>query len=238
MNNYHSLAAISITVVIYAITYLLAKLNILSPANLRKIWNSALLIFFLASAVLGLILAVSLDNQIVITWYSRVLWWHVEAGLAMTVVGIIHFLAHLNYYWLMAKSIRIKNTPNAYQIKKVSKFFLVLISFLTLNLLTGCTVDNNKNVNQTSDDKKTKIQSPTNAQADTLVVAAPTNGGNDALEVTSACIGCGRCINTDPAHFTFDNSRRQSTVIFQDNLDSAALGRAVSNCPANAIVRT
>lgn len=49
------------------------------------------------------------------------------------------------------------------------------------------------------------------------------------------CIGCGKCINVDPAHFLMDTDTRKSTVISQSDLGSSTLANAIDRCPTDAI---
>ena len=48
------------------------------------------------------------------------------------------------------------------------------------------------------------------------------------------CIGCGACVAIDSEHFDF-NDNGLSSVIKQDNLDSANLKSAMESCPTGAI---
>lgn len=48
------------------------------------------------------------------------------------------------------------------------------------------------------------------------------------------CIGCGACVAIDPEHFDF-NENGLSSVIKEDNLESANLKSAMESCPTGAI---
>lgn len=48
------------------------------------------------------------------------------------------------------------------------------------------------------------------------------------------CIGCGACVAIDPEHFDFNESGL-SSVIKNDNLESANLKSAMESCPTGAI---
>lgn len=54
------------------------------------------------------------------------------------------------------------------------------------------------------------------------------------LTVNDSCIGCGACVAIDSEHFDF-NEDGMSSVISNDNLESAELQNAISSCPVNAI---
>ncbi len=50
------------------------------------------------------------------------------------------------------------------------------------------------------------------------------------------CIGCGACVAIDPEHFDF-NDNGLSSVISNENLDSANLTSALESCPTGAITK-
>ena len=115
-------------------------------------------------------------------------------------------------------------------------------------LLTGCTNNNNQNINtiipeseiNTQKNNKTEEQ---NLNANDLESkTANTDSTIDSvksvktkLSISSRCIGCGKCTMIDPAHFSSNGRGQKPTVVSQDNLDSSNLQRAIDNCPAGAI---
>lgn len=50
------------------------------------------------------------------------------------------------------------------------------------------------------------------------------------------CIGCGRCVQTDPSHFEISRTTEKAIVISSTNLNSQNLAIAINNCPVQAIV--
>jgi hypothetical protein len=58
----------------------------------------------LISGILGLILAFSIDQKLSIIWYLPMLWWHVELGIVMALVAVIHATWHLSYYKSIVKN--------------------------------------------------------------------------------------------------------------------------------------
>lgn len=48
------------------------------------------------------------------------------------------------------------------------------------------------------------------------------------------CIGCGACVAIDPEHFEF-NDEGKSSVISNEDLESANLTNAIESCPTSAI---
>ena len=78
---------------LYCLTWLLSAIKIIASLMHRKIWNVVLLISALISCWLGLILTMNLDLGTDISLPVNTLFWHVEAGIALGIVGI--FQNHL-----------------------------------------------------------------------------------------------------------------------------------------------
>ncbi|MFH1597874.1 MAG: ferredoxin [Patescibacteria group bacterium] len=238
--HYNSTLIIGIVVVLYLTTWLLVKFKKLQLATHRKIWNVLMAAFFLISALLGLLMAISLDNKLSLSWYREVLWVHVELGIAMAVIAIFHFAWHLRYFAAALGGIWGKNNePNNKIISRGKKLLwlgipvLALVTYLII-MARGDSTNNDQN-----ESKDTVIQSQDDQTADNeAVITNAATDDYDQLKVSSACIGCGRCVLTDPEHFAFDYSVRQAEVISESNLDSAKLDSAIRNCPARAIIRT
>jgi hypothetical protein len=57
-----------------------------------------LLATFLITGIFGLILTIQLDYELPFTIPFDLLFWHVEAGVAMTLISIFHVSWHFNYY--------------------------------------------------------------------------------------------------------------------------------------------
>ncbi len=90
----------------YLISVILSKAGILTRIVHRKIWNLLLLISFLFSSVIGLLLAVKANYRFEWPWLETMIKWHVNAGILMTTVTIIHLGWHLSYYWNLFKKER------------------------------------------------------------------------------------------------------------------------------------
>lgn len=95
---YHFLPISLILTFFYILGCFLAKKKILSTASHRKIWNILLLITFFISGFLGILLLLRLDFGWLILLPFDILFWHVEAGIAMTVISIFHIIWHLPYF--------------------------------------------------------------------------------------------------------------------------------------------
>lgn len=89
---------LAILSILYGISLLFKTIGILDKTLHRKIWNFLLLATFLVAAVLGTLMAVQVNYKMEVPWTEKVLKWHVNFGIAMTAVGIFHFLWHLRYY--------------------------------------------------------------------------------------------------------------------------------------------
>ena len=96
--SYHFFLITFIVLGSYFTSYLLVKFKKISQIQHRHFWNIVLLITFLVSCLLGLILALSIDQQLSLKFYLPLIWYHVEFGIVMSLVSIFHFLWHLPYY--------------------------------------------------------------------------------------------------------------------------------------------
>ncbi|MDX9882740.1 MAG: hypothetical protein RBS73_11810 [Prolixibacteraceae bacterium] len=99
MNTAYPLLPLTVLLIaFYAFSSVLSRLGIVSRANHRKFWNVLLLLTFLTAGLLGLLLVVKINYKLEIPFYDQLLKYHVEFGIAMALIGFIHFLWHLNYY--------------------------------------------------------------------------------------------------------------------------------------------
>lgn len=107
---YFGLISIILTL-IYLVSFTLSKLKKISVASHRQTWNILLLITFLVSGLLGLLLTIRIQYGINFQLPFNMLFWHVEAGIAMTLISIFHILWHLPYYLNIFR--KIKKIPTA-----------------------------------------------------------------------------------------------------------------------------
>lgn len=87
-----------ITFVLYSITFILSKLNLLRKIYHRRIWNFILLLTFLLSCLLGFFLVIQINYDFVMEWFRTVLYWHVQIGISMTIISVFHIFWHLKYF--------------------------------------------------------------------------------------------------------------------------------------------
>lgn len=88
-----------ILLILYGISYLFSRLEIITVSTHRKIWNYSLLTTFGVAACLGLLMAIQINYKLEVPWTEKVLKWHVNFGIAMSLVGLFHLLWHWKYYF-------------------------------------------------------------------------------------------------------------------------------------------
>jgi hypothetical protein len=93
---------------VYAVSFVLYKTKRMRVSTHRKIWNVLLLVTFLITGVFGLLLAIQLDYELPFTIPIDMLFWHVEAGIVMTLISLFHMGWHFNYYKNLLRSARTK----------------------------------------------------------------------------------------------------------------------------------
>ena len=93
----------ALTLGLYALTFILVKANVLKKTTHRKIWNSILLITALVSCLLGFFLVLQINYGWKMDWFWKVKFYHVEFGIAMTIVALFHIFWHMNYWKTLFK---------------------------------------------------------------------------------------------------------------------------------------
>lgn len=99
MNAPYYLIPISLGIlIVYLMGVQLVRLGIIAQAPYRKVWNFILLFTFLGVAILGLLLVVQINFKLNWSFINAALKWHVDLGIAMSIVTVIHILWHLRYF--------------------------------------------------------------------------------------------------------------------------------------------
>ena len=93
----------------YFLTFLLARFGILHKVYHRRLWNTLLLLTAAVSCLFGFFLVIQLNYGLLGSWYRPILTWHVECGIAMTIILVFHLVWHLPYYKRLFKKVK-KNT--------------------------------------------------------------------------------------------------------------------------------
>lgn len=91
------------TLLLYLITWILARFKKMKTATHRKIWNVVLLITFMVSGLMGLVLVVQINYDVLGSFYSTFMWLHVDFGIVMAIVSIFHACWHTKYYGTLFK---------------------------------------------------------------------------------------------------------------------------------------
>jgi len=98
MQSYYFIPILLITFICYFSSIFLIKSQKITLIQHRRFWNFVLLITFLVSGILGLFLAFSIDQKLSLSWYLPLMWYHVEFGIVMALVSLIHILWHIPYF--------------------------------------------------------------------------------------------------------------------------------------------
>jgi hypothetical protein len=78
--------------------YLSRRGILLSAKTHRKIWNVLLFFSFFAAGITALLIVLRLDQRWEIPFIRDITFWHVETGLAMTIIAFFHCAWHWKYY--------------------------------------------------------------------------------------------------------------------------------------------
>ena len=88
---YEVLTPAVLVIALYKLTYSLQKLKIVNMGFHVNLWNFIKLLAFTVSGIGGFVLLILIDNGIRSYLNPQLLYWHVEAGIALTVITIFHF---------------------------------------------------------------------------------------------------------------------------------------------------
>jgi len=115
MNSPYLLVPISILILAgYLLSYLFSRLSILTNARHRKIWNTLLLVTAIVTLLLGLILTIEVNYKLEWPWVKQMLKWHVDFGIAMSIVAVFHLVWHWSYYRkLFSSTVNRSNDPGS-----------------------------------------------------------------------------------------------------------------------------
>lgn len=94
----------SITILLYAISWLLSYKKVYSVVTHRKMWNSLLGIHFFGTAFLGILLVLRVTYGFTLPLPFNILFWHVEAGIVFALIALFH----ITWHWPYIKAIFVK----------------------------------------------------------------------------------------------------------------------------------
>jgi hypothetical protein len=103
-HSYYFIPILLVLGLLYALTWILSHRRIITGVIHRRIWNLVLLVSTLISALLGLFLILRIDFNIDLTLPFNMLFWHVEAGIALGIVAVFHILWHWRYFTKILKA--------------------------------------------------------------------------------------------------------------------------------------
>jgi hypothetical protein len=103
-HTYYFIPILLVLAILYYLTWLLSKRKFIRQVLHRRIWNIVLLVSTVASAPLGLFLILNLDFNLGIALPFNMLFWHVEAGIAMGIIAAFHVLWHWKYFVKIVKT--------------------------------------------------------------------------------------------------------------------------------------
>jgi len=95
--NYYFLPILIITIILYALTSILVRIKKIREVIHKRIWNMVLLISFLVTGILGILLVIRLQYGFDLSLGINELFWHVEAGIIMTIISVFHIIWHTPY---------------------------------------------------------------------------------------------------------------------------------------------
>lgn len=92
----------SIPIIIgYLLTYTCYKKDLIKKRLHVSLWNLAILLTFLVSGLGGFVLLFLLDLGVSSPISAQLLYWHVEFGITMILVGLFH----IHTYWNSTKNL-------------------------------------------------------------------------------------------------------------------------------------
>ena len=97
-SSYYFIPILIVLVILYGITWTLSAKKIMRTLLHRKIWNIVLLAAVIVSALLGIFLVLNIDFDFNITLPFNMLFWHVEAGIALSIIAVFHIAWHWRYF--------------------------------------------------------------------------------------------------------------------------------------------
>ncbi len=100
---YHLVPITSFLLGLYVIMQFLLKKKIIKLLTFRKIWNSLLLVSFLVSGILGILLIIKINFGLEYTLLFDIMFWHVEAGIALFVMCVLHIIERRHFFLNMFK---------------------------------------------------------------------------------------------------------------------------------------
>jgi spermidine synthase len=96
--SYHLISMGALLLVTYIVSVLMVQGRLIERQGHRKFWNTLLLLFFLSTALMGLLLVVKVNYKLDLKWVEEAMQWHVDSGIGFALVAFFHLFWHLRYY--------------------------------------------------------------------------------------------------------------------------------------------
>ena len=133
---YHLIPIGILLTLFYLLSLLAVRMKLLAAPDHRKFWNSLLLVFFFAAALLGLFLALRVNYRWNIPWIDRVMQWHVDTGIGLAFVAFFHFLWNVGYYTQLFRRKKTSPRPPALTPFLVMESRQVIFLFILLGFIS------------------------------------------------------------------------------------------------------
>ena len=104
--KYDFLGVAIILLLVYAVSHYLSRRKIINVGQHRMFWNLILLVSFIVVALSGLILVLRINYGTNIAQPFKLLYWHVEFGIVMSVIAVFHVIWHRSYFKLITKAFK------------------------------------------------------------------------------------------------------------------------------------
>ncbi len=105
-NSYFLIPILLVSALLYLFSWVLAVRKKITLHMHRKIWNTALLVYGLVTILLGLLLTIRIETGFNPSLPFDMLFWHVEAGIAMGFVSLFHIIWHRKYFTNILKNFK------------------------------------------------------------------------------------------------------------------------------------
>lgn len=88
----------SLVLLAYFASWLLARYGGITKVTHVRLWNVLLLFAIFSTGISGVILALQVNLKLDMPLASKLLTWHVNFGISLFILSLIHFSRHLGYY--------------------------------------------------------------------------------------------------------------------------------------------
>ena len=97
--EYHLFPIFLFLVALYLLSAWMSRVKMISVVARRKFWNVMLLLSFVVSGVLGVFLILRINFGIGFDFPFNVLFWHVDSGISLLVLCVIHVVERWRCLW-------------------------------------------------------------------------------------------------------------------------------------------